>query len=235
MPEKGLRGHGSPPNRIIHNGDKNEEDDQRDGALFGALSQGAPKGSRFPISPRGGGLSHQQLAIVSRFDVDAAWSRSWDAGEIEPPRGFCFAAMRVGGARLLVYTVHLKSNLGEPKDNLIKREEAVRQLCRHVETMRGMFKTDRVLVAGDFNTDLPGVIQQEEETLAILIRLGLFWTFQGVPRELRITFPGKGKYPPSCLDHGFVSGLGRPVASVWTGEGSDHLPLILPILVGLEK
>ncbi len=190
--------------------------------------------SRFPVSPQMPARSRQQLAILSRFEALASWSQAWETASIEPPRGFCFAALRVGGAPLLVYTVHLKSNAGDPDDCRRKREESVAQLCQHIAAMKLQFRTDRVIVGGDFNTDLPGLLQPDEDTLGTLVREGLFWTFHGIPREARLSWLGNGSYPPASLDHIFCSGLGRPVAEILPLDGSDHLPVRATISIQIS-
>lgn len=189
--------------------------------------------SRFPVSGNGGAPGPQQVAIMSRWPARSAWSQAWEPCGSEPPRGFAFAALDVHGLPVLVYTFHFKSNLGDPDQNREKREEAARQLVEHAREMRAAYGTGRVILAGDLNTDNPGVLQPSERTLQAMTDAGYLWTFQGVAPGHRVTFPGKGKYPPCCLDHIFVAGLGRPVAEVIAGaEGSDHLPVRVTVLVG---
>ena len=82
------------------------------------------------------GLGRQQVAILSRFQAQAAWSEQWKSVEgIDPPRGFAFAWFKIQDADVGVYCLHLKSNLvtsgnreaGTAK-NIRKREVAIDQL-----------------------------------------------------------------------------------------------------------
>ena len=58
------------------------------------------------------GLGKQQVAILSKYQAQAAWSESWKSmNVVDPPRGFAFAWFRIGNAEIGVYSVHSKSNL----------------------------------------------------------------------------------------------------------------------------
>src|SRR5215471_13307974 len=91
------------------------------------------------------GLGRQQVAILSKFQAQAAWSEQWKSVEgIDPPRGFAFAWFKIGDADIGVYSVHLKSNLityGDPvaeaAKNIRKREIAIDQLMTHVRDFIG--------------------------------------------------------------------------------------------------
>jgi len=89
---------------------------------------------------------------------------------------------------------------------------------------------EAVVVAGDFNTAKEQTNFAGDRTLLKLEEKGLFWTFEGIPLEHRITIPGKGRYPDACFDHIFVRNLGRPVASVLKATpGSDHWPVVVDV------
>src|SRR5678816_3092966 len=58
------------------------------------------------------GLGKQQVAILSKYQAQAAWSEPWKSmNGIDPPRGFAFAWFKIGNENIGVYSVHLKSNL----------------------------------------------------------------------------------------------------------------------------
>jgi endonuclease/exonuclease/phosphatase family metal-dependent hydrolase len=58
------------------------------------------------------GLGKQQVAILSKYQAQAAWAEPWKSmNGVDPPRGFAFAWFKIGNDDLGVYSVHLKSNL----------------------------------------------------------------------------------------------------------------------------
>jgi endonuclease/exonuclease/phosphatase family metal-dependent hydrolase len=82
--------------------------------------------------------------------------RNFQTVSFNAPRGFSFTAIRHGKTLLLVYSVHFKSNRGEVKTNIAKREEAARQLLAHVAEMENAYSGSAnmvTIIAGDFNTD----------------------------------------------------------------------------------
>src|SRR6516165_8555988 len=86
------------------------------------------------------GLGKQQVAILSKYQAQAAWAEPWKSmNGVDPPRGFAFAWFKIGNENIGVYSVHLKSNLithgdkeAETAKNIQKREVAVTQLIAHV-------------------------------------------------------------------------------------------------------
>jgi hypothetical protein len=86
------------------------------------------------------GLGKQQVAILSKYQAQAAWAEPWKSmNGVDPPRGFAFAWFKIGNENIGVYSVHLKSNLithgdkeAETAKNIQKREVAVTQLVAHV-------------------------------------------------------------------------------------------------------
>lgn len=176
-------------------------------------------------------VGNQQIAIMSRFQADAAWAESWKRGWANAPRGYAYARLLVGGRPLHIYGLHLKSNLGNAVENTSKREDAMEQLLEHVRDQAG--PQDPVVVAGDFNTSKEQVSLAADTTLPKIEKAGFFWAFEGIPLERRITIPGKGRYPDACFDHVYVRGLGRPAASVQKDSpGSDHFPVVVDLQFG---
>jgi hypothetical protein len=67
--------------------------------------------------------------------------------------------------------VHFKSNIGDDAANIAKREEAARQLLKHVAEMENAYSGGAkvvTIVAGDFNTDPTDARFAPEETFALL-------------------------------------------------------------------
>src|SRR5215468_12765206 len=79
------------------------------------------------------GLGKQQVAILSKYQAQAAWAEPWKSmNGVDPPRGFAFAWFKIGDQDIGVYSVHLKSNLVTRGDketeiakNIRKREVAI--------------------------------------------------------------------------------------------------------------
>lgn len=178
-------------------------------------------------------LGEQQVVIMSRFPADGAWAEAWKRGWANAPRGYAYAKLTVSGKPLHVYGLHLKSNLGNPIENTSKREDAMEQLMKHVNSQA---KPDEgVVVCGDFNTSKEQVNLAADRTLKKIEDAGFFWTFEGIPLEHRITVPRKGSYPDACFDHIYVRDLGRPAAKVLTNTtGSDHFPVVVDLVFNTE-
>ena len=117
---------------------------------------------------------------------------------------------RVGGKHLSIYSIHLKSNLGDAAQNTSKREDAIGQLVKHIEAGKeGAPKPDAVVIGGDFNTDDPDTPHGQspgERTFGLLRNSGFVWSFDGVAHNDRITCPGHGRYPDACFDY-FCAGM----------------------------
>ena len=128
------------------------------------------------------GLGKQQVAILSKYQAQAAWAEPWKSVTgVDPPRGFAFAWFKVGNENIGVYSVHLKSNLithgdkeAETAKNIQKREVAVTQLIAHVhdviETTKLAIKG--IVIGGDFNTNHDQEMFAAEKTLDSLIGAG---------------------------------------------------------------
>ena len=183
----------------------------------------------------GGFISGQQVAIAARMPAEAVWSEAWEKGWAGAPRGYAHASFLIGGKRIAVYCIHLKSNLGNPPVNTSKREDAMEQLVGHIKTGRERVPAPAaIIIGGDFNTDDPDTPAGQspgERTFGMLRKAGFKWSFDGVAHADRITCPGKGRYPDACFDQLFTRGLGNPIASVVVAKGSDHLPVVMEMIL----
>src|SRR5215510_3857823 len=57
-------------------------------------------------------LGKQQVAILSKYQAQAAWAEPWKSmNGVDPPRGFAFAWFKIGNEDIGVYSLHLESNL----------------------------------------------------------------------------------------------------------------------------
>jgi endonuclease/exonuclease/phosphatase family metal-dependent hydrolase len=165
--------------------------------------------SNFPA--REGQNEAQQVAIASRLVPLSAWAEAWKPGAaITPPRGFAFAAYQVAPKQLLlVYALHLKSNRGEIREDMLIREESMRQLLSHMKTMNDAYGKLGMLtwiVGGDFNTAPDDPRFRGEKTIADLQTDGFAWAWQGIPLSARITVPPDARYPGACFDQIFYRG-----------------------------
>jgi endonuclease/exonuclease/phosphatase (EEP) superfamily protein YafD len=183
--------------------------------------------SNFP--PRADQKFPQQVAITSRLQAISAWSEFWKTGgKILPPRGFAFAAYDVAPKQLLlVYALHLKSNRGSLRENIVMREESIRQLTAHMHAMYEAYKKlGRLawIVGGDFNTSPDNPKLATEKTMPALGREGFSWIWENVPFAKRYTRLPDRRYPPACDDHVFYRGLRLKEAAVLntSAQSSDH-------------
>ena len=181
------------------------------------------------------GLGRQQVAILSRFQAQAAWSEQWKSMDgIDPPRGFAFAWFKIQDADVGVYCLHLKSNLvtsgnreaGMAK-NIRKREVAIDQLMVHVRDMIGakIPMISRFIIGGDFNTNQDQLMFASEKTLSFLGNEGFQDSFAGVPLSQRVTHPANHGYPDATFDYLFGKNLEIEQAFSTPTEVSDHWPV----------
>lgn len=187
--------------------------------------------ANFP--PREGQTEAQEVAIASRFPAMSAWAELWQAnGAIVPPRGFAFAAYQVAPRQLLlVYAMHLKSNLGEPKENISMREESMRQLRSHMEAMQTAYEklgNITFVLGGDFNTSMDDPQFSTEKTLRGWIDNGFAWCWRGIQPGSRVTLPPAKGFAPACFDHIFCRGA--TIRKAWvvnaSSQSSDHRPIM---------
>src|SRR5205814_7057081 len=120
------------------------------------------------------GLGKQQVAILSKYQAQAAWAEPWKSmNGVDPPRGFAFAWFKIGNEDIAVYSLHLKSNLithgdkeTEMAKNIRKREVAVTQLVAHVHDVieTTMLVIKGIVIGGDFNTNHDQEMSAAERT-----------------------------------------------------------------------
>jgi endonuclease/exonuclease/phosphatase family metal-dependent hydrolase len=181
------------------------------------------------------GLGRQQVAILSRFQAQAAWSEQWKSVEgIDPPRGFAFAWFKIRDADIGVYSLHLKSNLitrgnkeAEAAKNIRKREVAIDQLMVHVHDIIGakIPAINRLIVGGDFNTNQDQATFALEKTLGFLKNEGFRNAFEGLPLSQRVTHPANHGYPDATFDYLFGKNFKIGQAFATATEVSDHWPV----------
>jgi len=180
----------------------------------------------------------QQTAIASKLPAVSAWYDNWRAAKDQPPRGYTAAVLEIPGTDklLLVYSLHLKSNLAwRPADeqaNYDQRDESIRQLLAHVgrmekEAFKG--KIAGVIVGGDFNTNHDG--QFGDNVVKMMTEAGFVNTWGATPRKDRHTWRGNDRYEPTTFDYVFVRGLKASTAELVevSDDTSDHWPVKLEL------
>jgi endonuclease/exonuclease/phosphatase family metal-dependent hydrolase len=146
-----------------------------------------------------GGISIQQTAVASRWLAEASWAEAFKSSKSTPPRGFSLAVFRRNDIVLLVYSVHLKSNLGGIEKAIVKPEEGARQLLTHVTEMEKLYSTEArivTVIAGDYNTDSTDPRFATERTFELLQEYGFHWAWEAVPLNERVTVPSGGRWTP---------------------------------------
>ena len=163
------------------------------------------------------GLGKQQVAILSKYQAQAAWAEPWKSmNGVDPPRGFAFAWFKIGNEDIGVYSLHLKSNLithgdkeTETAKNIRKREVAVTQLVAHVHDVieTTMLAIKGIVIGGDFNTNHDQEMFAAEKTLDSLIGAGYESGFEELPLERRVTHPSNHGFPDATFDYLIYEGL----------------------------
>jgi endonuclease/exonuclease/phosphatase family metal-dependent hydrolase len=181
------------------------------------------------------GLGKQQVAILSKYQAQAAWAEPWKSmNGVDPPRGFAFAWFKIGNEDIGVYSVHLKSNLithgdreAETAKNIRKREVAIGQLLTHVQDVIGttMPTIKGIVIGGDFNTNHDQAMFAEERTLDAFANTGYQNGFEGLPLAQRVTHPGTHGFPDATFDFIFAKGLTGSQPVINQSNASDHWPV----------
>ena len=181
------------------------------------------------------GLGKQQVAILSKYQAQAAWAEPWKSmNGVDPPRGFAFAWFKIGNEDIGVYSLHLKSNLithgdkeAETAKNIRKREVAVTQLVAHVHDVieTTMLAIKGIVIGGDFNTNHDQEMFAAEKTLDSLIGAGYENGFEELPLSQRVTHPGTHGFPDATFDFLFTRDLKASPPIVTQTNASDHWPV----------
>ena len=157
-------------------------------------------------------LQWQQLGIVTDMPVlKTEWKYSKKADGMFVPRGYAYALLDGGEeGRIACFCVHLKSNYGakkaaKKKENMLKREAAIRQVLAAAEKCGA----DRILIAGDFNSDRFQRAFKDERMFPMLESAGFKDGWEGTDPSQRGTHPGNSRYPDSTLDYVFYKGYSR--------------------------
>lgn len=177
-------------------------------------------------------LQWQQLGILTDLPViESEWKYAKRAGRMFVPRGYAYALLDGGSeGRIACFCVHLKSNYGArkaqaKKENMLKRETAVRQVLQAAAKCGA----DRILIAGDFNSDRFQESFRDEKIFRLLEDEGFKDGWDGAASSERGTHPGNGRYPDSTLDYVFYRGYPRCSSRLLVPSVplSDHRMLVM--------
>jgi endonuclease/exonuclease/phosphatase family metal-dependent hydrolase len=181
------------------------------------------------------GLGKQQVAILSKYQAQAAWAEPWKSmNGVDPPRGFAFAWFKIGNEDIGVYSLHLKSNLitrgdreAETAKNIRKREVAIAQLLTHVHDVIGttMPTIKSVVIGGDFNTNHDQAMFSAERTLDSLLNAGYHSGVEELSLSQRVTHPGSHGFPDATFDFIFAKNLTASQPTITRTNASDHWPV----------
>lgn len=197
--------------------------------------------SDFKLEDRRGPF--QQLAIASKLEAHSAWFEAFKDVESLPSlrRGFAFAALKhPDGGLIMVYSVHLRSNIGShtpegAKNIADTRRESIRQILAHkkeMETTR--FAGEEIVgwvLGGDFNTNHDGSFP-----LCTVVRdvvsAGFHNSWNATPKEQRLTWrsdpdPAMRRFEPITFDYIFTKGFKPVQAQILDVPRalSDHYPV----------
>src|SRR5690242_5896860 len=196
--------------------------------------------SSFP-SAASGGVSREQVAILSKRPAFGAWAESWKKeGTVEPPGGFAFAAIRFDEVDVGFYAVQMKDNQArgnierETQLNILKREMSARQLVRHVAAVDGKITNPEraFVIGGDFNTNPDQDLFVTESTLQSLKDAGFTNLFQNIPLPRRVTRPGNGRLTDATFDYVLVRNANFDGQYQITSSGvSERLPVTCELAI----
>ncbi len=220
----------------------------RDEAAVQALAKAIGRGHEVVVVSRfkqGNRIGQQQQAILAKVPATAAYWREWTTRQlVNPPRGYAFAVFATpSGAKVGVYSVHLKSNaMGrDVKDrdkqtilNRLQRELAAEQIVEHMKEVFAIpdIAPAAVVVGGDFNTDPTQERFATERTIPTLTEAGFLNPLSPLPLAKRTTIPRSGRYPDTTFDYLLFKSVkvhGEP--SIVSTTVSDHRPVTFTVTV----
>ncbi|MEM9294688.1 MAG: endonuclease/exonuclease/phosphatase family protein [Planctomycetota bacterium] len=201
-----------------------------------------------------------QLGVVSRLPIDRIASyRTRTLVEPGFPRRFRFArdvmhvTLDAGEGRTIeLLNLHLKSNrtVADDDRNSMKWRSAeareARKIALELAERKDAYGKSYVLVLGDFNSDFEmregdqrpwpatAILRSQDE------QGGLVDVHDGLPREARVTLPGRGRYPPAVFDfilassdlaELLVDGSSKVMQQERFADGSDHKPVVATFML----
>lgn len=185
----------------------------------------------------------QQMTILTTLPIVESGSITWHGeGNLRFGRGFSYAILDLGNEELVaVFCIHLKSNLNPAKDeletqrNIYKREATSRQILDRLRLFKSRYgdRLEKVVVAGDFNTNEDDETFVSEATLRAFYGAHFRNSFTGLRKSSRVTWPSRNGYPDATFDHilyrGFERPVGRKILDTDARGLSDHRPVAVTL------
>lgn len=187
---------------------------------------------------RAGFLVWQQDAILTTLPVLESHSVVWHSARQDSiPRGYAYALLDGGtNGPIAAFCVHLKSNMNffgtleQDQRNIYARERSASEILAKLRSLRHLSNL-RVIVGGDFNTDMEEDTFVSEATLRSFYGAHFRSCFAEVEPEDRVTHPGSGIYPDATFDYILYRGFERITGRyIFPGQPySDHNPVFVEL------
>ena len=175
----------------------------------------------------------QNTGVFSRYP----WKNIWEVDFATltylnaPTRGWLGTKFKISGTPFVVYNTHTKSNFGasnkdDRANNYEKRVNSIHELKRDWDRLKLDPNKDKIIIVGDFNTDVFAENFKDEKTFPLLEEWGFKHCFADLPLEKRVTLPGrKGEpFPDGTFDY------------IWFSKGwGDHTPIAQILAKGAAK
>lgn len=171
----------------------------------------------------------QQMAILTTLPVlEKSYTRWRNEDGIKPPRGFTYALLDNKDSYIACFCLHLKANGADEELSLVKqqRETSSRQLLDKIKEVKASHtnRTVRVIIAGDFNTNVDDKKFLQEDTLRSLYAAHYRSCFRDLKPKDRVTHPGRGRYSDATFDYILYKDFPTdPQTKIFPGAAiSDH-------------
>jgi len=183
----------------------------------------AKQGWAMPYTAVVNAKGEDDLALFSRYKIGAE-EKVLEPSASDPwPRPGIYARVEVAGTSLHLYGFHFKA-MGDEKSEAARKAQALALARSLAKRHEGSLDTDRIILAGDFNTANPGDLGGADSTLSTLCSLGdqdpgndfLALNYQFHPNTPSFV---DSRYE-SVLDHILVS------PSLAAGMGGDSIHII---------
>lgn len=180
--------------------------------------------------PKESDANKQEHALFSRIPWEEVWEvdfvGSLPVAEDRPARGYIGATFKIDGQTLTIFGVHPKANYIREGDsrpeltalqNVKRRERASRYLLEGIRSRSLDPLKDKIIIMGDFNTDVYAERFKGEKSMTMLQQAGFYNALDDLEPAQRVTIRAKTfeKWPDTVFDYILTSvGLGQFRATV---------------------
>jgi endonuclease/exonuclease/phosphatase family metal-dependent hydrolase len=131
----------------------------------------AKQGWAMPYTAVVNAKGEDDLAVFSRYKIEAQGSVLEPSATDPWPRPGIYAKVEIAQTPLHLYGFHFKA-MGDKKSETTRKAQALALVQALAERHSGVLDTDRIIVAGDFNTANPSDLSGSDATLSTLCSLG---------------------------------------------------------------